>query len=110
MARTHEQMMAALSPERQAKVKARAAEMLAEVEGLQAIRKIVHLSQAQIAEQLGVKQPTVHRMETQADFYVSTLERFVEAAGGSVDIVVNLPGHAPVKLKRFKDIEAIADA
>jgi hypothetical protein len=45
-------------------------------------------------------------METQADFYVSTLERFVEAAGGSVDIVVSLPGHAPVKLKRFKDIDA----
>ena len=110
MARTHEQMMAGLSPERRAKVKARAAEMLAEVEGLQAIRKIAHLSQAQIADQLGIKQPSVHKMETQADFYVSTLERFVEAAGGSVDIVVSLPGHAPVRLKRFKDIEAAEEA
>jgi transcriptional regulator with XRE-family HTH domain len=106
MARTHEQMMAALPPERQAKIRARAAEMIAEAEGLHAIRKLAGLSQAQMAERLGKKQPSVHKMEKQADFYVSTLERFVEAAGGSVSIVVDLPGRAPVKLKRFADLEA----
>ena len=105
MARTTHEIMADLPAERQARIRARAAEMLAEVEGLQAIRKLANISQAQLAEQLGVRQPTVHRMETQADLYVSSLERFIEGMGGSVDIVVSLPGHAPVRFKRFKDIE-----
>jgi transcriptional regulator with XRE-family HTH domain len=109
MARTHADMMAALPPERQARIRARAAEMIAEVESLQAVRKLANLSQAQLAAQLGVKQPTVHKMETQADFYVSTLERFVEAAGGTVEIRVTLPGHSPLKLKRFSDLGAHSD-
>jgi DNA-binding XRE family transcriptional regulator len=104
MARTHEEMMAALAPERQAKIRARAIEMIAEVDGLQAVRKLVNLSQAQMAAQLGVKQPSVHKIETQADLYVSTLERFIEAAGGTVEIRVHLPGHEPVRLKRFSEL------
>ena len=104
MARTHADMMAALPAVRQAKIRARATELIAEVESLQAVRKLADLSQAQMAAQLGVKQPSVHKIETQADLYVSTLERFVEAAGGTVEIRVTLPGHDPVRLKRFSDL------
>ena len=110
MARTTQDVLAALPPERQAKIKARAAEMMAEIDGLKAVRKLAELTQAQMAQQLGVKQPTVQRMEQGADFYVSTLERFVEAAGGSVEIVVSLPGHEPVRLKRFSDLEEVVKA
>jgi transcriptional regulator with XRE-family HTH domain len=105
MARTTAEMMAKLPPERQARIRALSAELIEEARGLEALRKLADLSQAQIAQRLGRSQPAVHKMEKQADFYVSTLERFVEAAGGTVDIVVKLPGHAPVKLKRFSDLE-----
>jgi hypothetical protein len=54
----------------------------------------------------GKKQPSVQKMERQADFYVSTLRRFVEAAGGSVEIRVNLPGRPPLRLKKFGDLDA----
>lgn len=104
MARELNEVMAGLSTKRRKKVEARAAELIAEVHGLVAVRKIAGLSQAQIAQRLGKKQPSIHKMETQADFYVSTLERFVEAAGGTVNITVNLPGHDPVHLRRFAEL------
>ena len=104
MARELNDIIAALPADEQGKIKARTAELIAEERGLAAIRKLAGLSQAQIAERLGKKQPSVHKMETQADYYVSTLERFVEAAGGTVDIMVNLPGQSPVRLKRFADL------
>ncbi len=48
------------------------------------LREIAGRSQEQIAQTLGVKQPSVLKMERQADLYLSTLRRFVEAAvGGS---------------------------
>ena len=45
-------------------------------------------------------------MEKQADFYVSTLRRFVEAAGRAVEIRITLPGHAPVRLETFGELHA----
>lgn len=104
-ARTLEEVIASRPPEEQAKIQARTAELMAEVRGLGAIRKIARMSQAQIAAALGKKQPSVHKMESQADYYVSTLERFVEAAGGTLEIKVTLPGHEPVRLRRFADLK-----
>lgn len=103
-ARTLEEVIASLPEDQQARIATRTQELIAEVEGLAAVRKLAEMSQAQIAEALGKRQPSVHKMEKQADFYVSTLERFVEAAGGEVEIRVTLPGHAPVRLKRFSDL------
>ena len=91
-------------PERRAKIEARKQELLAEIQGLKAVRKLAGMTQAQIAEALGKKQPSVQKMERQADYYVSTLRRFVEAADGTVEIRVNLPGHAPVVLGGFSDL------
>jgi transcriptional regulator with XRE-family HTH domain len=39
-------------------------------------------TQAELAERLGVEHPEVSRLENQADMFVSTLRRFVEALGG----------------------------
>lgn len=105
MARELKDVIAALPEARRKKIEARTAELIAEVHSLAAVRKIAGLSQAQLAHRLGKKQPSVHKMETQADYYVSTLERFVEAAGGTVDITINLPGQSPVRLKRFGELQ-----
>ena len=92
MALTLDEVMAALPPERQARIKARAAGMLAEIEGLKALRQLTQRSQAQMAESLGVQQPSVLKIERQTDLYLSTLRRFVEAAGGTLELRVELPG------------------
>ena len=104
MARTLQDVMGGLTPERRAKVEARAQEMLAEVDSLKAVRLLAGKTQEQIADALGKKQPSVQKMERQADFYVSTLRRFVEAAGGKVEIRVELPGKAPVVLREFSEL------
>ena len=86
MTRTLEDVMASLLPERRARIEARAAEELAEIEGLKALRLLAERSQEQIAASLGIKQPSVHKIERQTDLYLSTLRRFVEAAGGKLEL------------------------
>ncbi len=98
MGRTLKQIKAAMTPEDRAKVEARTAELIAEVEGLKAFRVLAERSQEQIAESLGIKQPSVHKIEKQTDLYLSTLRRFVEAAGGSLELRVELPGKGVLHL------------
>ena len=95
---THEDFMASLPPERRARIEARAAEELAELEGLKALRLLAERSQEQIAASLGIKQPSVHKIERQTDLYLSTLRRFVEAAGGKLELRVELPGKGVLHL------------
>lgn len=101
MARTHQEVLDALPPERRAKVLERAEVLRREVEGLRALRVLAERTQEQIAASLGVKQPSVHKIERQSDLYLSTLRRFVEAAGGTLELVVTLPGAGEVRLTGF---------
>ena len=98
MGRTLKQIKAAMTPEDRAEVEARTVELIAEVEGLKAFRVLAERSQEQIAESLGIKQPSVHKIEKQTDLYLSTLRRFVEAAGGSLELRVELPGKGVLHL------------
>ncbi|GAA3693639.1 XRE family transcriptional regulator [Sphingomonas cynarae] len=98
MGRTMDEVMAAMPAERRARIQARAAEMKAEVEGLKALRLLADRSQEQIAQALGVKQPAVLKIERQTDLYLSTLRRFVEAAGGTLELRVELPGKGVMHL------------
>jgi len=98
MARTHQQIMAALPLRRRARIEARTAELHREVEGLRALRLLTERSQAEMARALGVKQPSVLKIERQTDLYLSTLKRFVEAAGGTLELRVRLPGQGELEL------------
>lgn len=106
MARTHDEIMASLPKERQSRIEARAAGLRREVEGLKALRKLAARSQEQIARSLGVKQPSVLKIERQTDLYLSTLRRFVEAAGGTLELRVELPGTGAFTLTGVGEIDA----
>ena len=101
---THEDLMARLPKDRQTRIKAHAAELRAEIEGLKALRKLAQRSQEQIAQSLGIKQPSVVKIEKQTDLYLSTLRRFVEAAGGTLELRVELPGTGPFTLTGVGEI------
>ena len=92
MGRSRQEIMEGLPSEDRARVDARAAELHAEVEGLKALRLLARRSQEQIAQGLGIKQPAVLKIKRQTDLYLSTLRRFVEAAGGTLELRVELPG------------------
>lgn len=98
MGRSLDNLMAELPPERRARVETRSAELIAEVEGLRTFRQIAERSQQEIAEKLGIKQPSVAKIEKQTDLYLSTLRRFVEAAGGTLELRVELPGKGVLHL------------
>lgn len=104
MARTHREIMAALPEARRKAVEARAAELIAEVEGLQALRRLAEQSQAEMASKLKIKQPSVHKIEKQTDLYLSTLRRYVEAAGGKLELRVQLPGKGTMSLTGVGDL------
>lgn len=96
--RTLNDVLAAMPQDRRERIEARTAEKLHQIEGLKALRKLARRSQEQIAQGLGVKQPSVLKIERQADLYLSTLRRFVEAAGGTLELRVELPGTGPFVL------------
>ncbi len=104
MPQTHEDMMAKLPEERRARIEARAVELQREVEGLKALRLLADRSQEQIAQALGIKQPSVLKIERQTDLYLSTLRRFVEAAGGTLELRVELPGQGVMHLTGVGEI------
>jgi len=96
--------LAKLPKARRARIEARSAELHREAEGLEALRLLADRSQEQIAQALGVKQPSVHKIERQADLYLSTLRRFVEAAGGTLELRVELPGKGVMHLTGVGEI------
>ena len=106
MGRTRSEMMAALPVQRRRKIEARAAELIAEVEGLKALRQLAERSQEEMAATLKIKQPSVHKIEKQTDLYLSTLRRFVEAAGGTLELRIELPGKGTMHLTGVGDLSA----
>jgi DNA-binding XRE family transcriptional regulator len=107
---THDKMMARLPKSRQARIKAQAAELRREIDGLKALRKLAERSQEQLAQSLGIKQPSVVKIERQTDLYLSTLRRFVEAAGGTLELRVELPGAGAFTLTGVGEIATAGSA
>ncbi len=81
-----------------AAIKARADEMAAEELGLAQLRALLRRSQVGMAREMGVRQSEVSKIERRSDMLVSTLRKYVEAAGGSLELVVRLPDHPALRL------------
>lgn len=87
-----------LSPTQRKKVEARAAALIAEEMTLRDLRKARELTQARVADQLGITQDGVSRLEKRSDLLLSTLRKSVEAMGGRLSLVAEFPDRAPVVL------------
>ncbi len=94
-----------LSAVRRKKVEARAAELIAEEMTLRDLRKARQLTQARMAEELGITQDGVSRLEKRSDLLLSTLRKTVEAMGGSLSLVAEFPDRAPVVLTGIAEDE-----
>lgn len=56
--------------------------------GLTALREQAGLSQRELAERLGVKQPRVAAIEKARNVTIDVLERYVDALGGKLQVTV----------------------
>lgn len=91
MSKTLEQLIAEQTPEVVANALAQAQEMLLNIH-LAELRERVQKTQNEMAQELGLKQPTVAVMEKQGrDIKLSTLKRYVEATGSKLRIDIELP-------------------
>jgi transcriptional regulator with XRE-family HTH domain len=106
MGRSVDQVIAELPPERRERVEARYRELRQEVEGLRELRRIAGKAQADIATALNIRQPSVSKIEKQADMYLSTLRSYVEAVGGQLELTVKLPRRPALRLQHLGDAAA----
>ena len=89
--RTLDEVIAGFSPESQARIQEMSGEMVLEI-GLQMIREELQLSQKNLAEAMGVRQPAVAQIEQRGnEIKVATLKRYIEAMGGKLSLNVELP-------------------
>jgi transcriptional regulator with XRE-family HTH domain len=89
--RSFDELRKKMGPARLAKSDALAREFEAEML-LTELRKIEGITQVELAERLGIKQPAISQLEQQDDMQISTLQRIVMALGGVLEITVRLPG------------------
>lgn len=88
---TLDELLAQRSPESLARIEVLADEMRREVI-LSQLRQELNLSQTELAAAMGVKQPTLAKIEQpDNDPRLSTLKRYVTALGGELSIDVTLP-------------------
>jgi DNA-binding Xre family transcriptional regulator len=73
---------------RRASVRAR--ELLQELL-LSEIRKSRGKSQKEIAAAIGIKQPSLSKLEKQSDMQISTLSKIIEALGGELEVRARFP-------------------
>lgn len=95
-------LRATLAPERQARAQERTQAMLREMP-LQELRQARKLSQEAIATVLGAKQASISKLEHRTDMYVSTLRSYIEAMGGTLDIIAEFPD-GKVRITQFTEI------
>ncbi|AHE59051.1 MULTISPECIES: helix-turn-helix domain-containing protein [Escherichia] len=88
---TLKELMAKQSPESQARIAAKVEEMRQTI-ALHQLREELNISQTEMAAAMGIKQPTLAKMEqADNDPRLSTLKRYVAALGGELSIDVKLP-------------------
>ena len=96
-----EEVIVAMPKKRQEAIAKRGAELIAKVERrmtLAALRKDRKISQATVAEALGIGQMQISRLEKRKDPRLSTIARTIAAMGGHLTMIATFPDQEPVVL------------
>lgn len=101
MARNFRELEEKMSPASRARAEALARDMMAEML-LSELRKLVGLTQEELAAAMGITQPSLSKLENQDDMQISTLRRIIEALGGQLEIVAHLP-RGDIRISQFKE-------
>ncbi len=81
-----------------------AREMIEYADSLGEIRKAMSKTQSEIARELGVGQVAVAQLERRSDLLLSTLQRYVRAAGAELSLVVRTKQGAEIVLQSLGDL------
>jgi DNA-binding XRE family transcriptional regulator len=93
-----------MTPGQRERAKARVSELQKEML-LAELRKVAGQTQQALADELGVSQPCLSRMENQSDMQIGTLSRIVESLGGRLELIARMPA-GDVVLTQFTNHSA----
>lgn len=85
------------------KTRAQAAERAQALLGellLSELRQLAGKSQQQVADTLGIRQPSLSKLERQSDMQISTLQKLVQALGGELEVLARFP-KGTIKIEQF---------
>lgn len=68
---------------------------------LQQLRKELGKSQTDVANQLKVRQSEISKIESRKDLYISTLQEYIAALGGSLELIANFPDNKVTRISQF---------
>lgn len=71
--------------------------------GLAELRAAIDLTQESLASALHAKQASISKMERRSDMYISALSKIIEAMGGELQIIANMPNNR-VQIRQFTKI------
>ena len=106
MATSYRLLREKMSPEAQARAAGQAEVMIREM-ALAELRGAREKSQEELAAILGMKQSSVSKLERRTDMYISSLRKFIEAMGGTLEVIAHFP-EGDVKINQFEDLESDA--
>ena len=88
MAKPLHRLIEGMPAERRARIEGETEVLVQKYELLKALRQGRKVTQAELAEILGVRQASISKLENQNDMRLGTLRRYVEALGGELEIRV----------------------
>lgn len=100
----HDDYIKKLKPEQLAKVQEMARQLVDEEKSLREIRKARECSQVELAQKMGMNQGDLSKFERRTDMYLSTVRQYVEALGGTLDLVATFPDTGSVKIAQVAEL------
>jgi DNA-binding XRE family transcriptional regulator len=99
MAHKFEKLEKQMKPESLQRARAKTKEIMTEML-LAEIRKEAGITQDDLAKTIGIKQPSLSKLESQDDIHISTLRKLIEALGGQLELVAHMPC-GDIKISQF---------
>lgn len=96
MGKSIEDIMDGLPPERQKRIRAQADKYIREYKTLQEVRKLMGITQSDLAKRQGVNQVNISNLENRSDMLLSTLKGYIEAMGCELEIHVKIPNQSHI--------------
>lgn len=94
------EILARIPSDRRARIEARVAATVEEIgrAGLKDLRVLADAKQDQVAARMAVSQPAIAKLERRSDALLSTVQQYVQAIGGRMRVIVDLPDRGPIEL------------
>jgi DNA-binding XRE family transcriptional regulator len=101
--RKFRELIKTMPDERQQKIANQVRQSLASMP-LDEIRRARQMTQAKLADALGVNQGEVSKIEHRTDIYISTLAGYIEALGGRLEIRAVFPDRE-MRIDQFEELQ-----